>query len=263
MKNKAISLYEEGEKPGDIAQELDLPLSAVRIALKDHLKQEARAKVPDLREKGLTYAQISEETGLSTRTIWKVLKRQGLVTPAERHNLTQVQYADVRYRAFSGEPVADIAEDYGISESYVYKLSQGVLGAKQERLSEEAKKNISFLYLVKRTPAASIADMYNVSMNTVYRHRFRDPVLARRWHLDNALTFSTLKYRFQFRDTKVPKDTYWEVWKRYHEGAGESYEEIAEDVGLSSVQVESIAQVYTENAYRAAWDLFITERLEQ
>ena len=253
IKEKSAALFEQGKSPLEISQELDIPLRGVQRALEPLLHERAKARVPPLREEGLTYREICSETGLSQRTVWKILTREGLVEKSPGRKLGRDDQLEIKYRLFTGEEAEALAEEYGVSKSYVYTLGGGELGPSKSRLADSTKEEIARMYLVEGLTPAEISVRTGTSVNTVYAHRFRDPILFAEWHKGMGLTFDRIKGRFFFAG-KQRMSFFHEVW-RAHNRDKEAITSIAERTGVSLGIVRGIAKVETSSAYRAAWEL--------
>lgn len=257
IKEQAEELFAQGFSEAEIAEELDLPLRGVQRALTDFKRQIQKRKVLPLREAGDTYAQIAAKTGLSTRTVWKVLCKAGEVESRGPRKIDPQQKREIKYRVFVGDHHAEIAEEYGISVSYVYQIASGI-GSDGRSLDGDTKLAIAKDFLVDGLPASAIALRRDVSINTVYNHRFADPVLEVDWFMKHELTYSSQK-RFVFEDSTTPIQVYWAVWFAHHR-ENQTYETLAERMGISLNKVMDIAAIRTESAYRAAWEMRVKER---
>lgn len=257
IKTRAEELFAQGLSEAEVADEMDLPLRGVQRVLTDFKRQIQKRRVLPLREAGDTYAQISKKTGLSTRTIWQILSKAGEVESRGPKKIDPSQKREIKYRIFIGEHHADVAEDYGISVSYVYQIASGV-GTDGRSLDGDTCLAIAKDFLVEGMPTNAIALRRGVSINTVYNHRFADPMIEVEWFMKHELEYASAK-RFSFDDPGVPMSVYWAVWFAYHREK-QTYEALAERMGLSLNKVMDIAGIRTESAYRAAWELRVKER---
>lgn len=259
LRERVEAAYESGEPVEALAGQYGVPEHAIENIL-EHVRLAERKEVALRlrRDEGATYDAIAQETGLSTRTLYRLFAKEGLVDHGGRaERLTPEAREEIRYRRFAGEPVPDIAQEFGVSESHVYRLTQDVVGpSAQPQLSQSARDQIAHHFLVDRIPVVVLAEKFGVSETTVYAHRFKDPILHAEWHRVHGVQWEKVRLWCKFRDADSSVAEYQKVWVECHR-LGRTYAQIAEAYGWTEAKVRMVCTCATESAYRALWEVMV------
>jgi len=82
---------------------------------------------------GKNFSEIARELGVARNTVktkfWNYVENHPLAVPTDLWGITNKQVKEMVQRKDEGERVEDIAADFDISKSYVYKLIKGYRNA--------------------------------------------------------------------------------------------------------------------------------------
>ena len=257
LRQKIVEGYRDGEPAAALAERFELPEYAIDNMVEEIRLAERKQKALEMREAGETYQAISKKVGISTRTLYQLFSKKGMVEhTGSSLKLTEEERRAIRYRRFRGEDVSTLSEEFGVTESYIYRMTKDVVRPKdcQPRLPTATKEKIAQWYLVDRIPCPIIADRVGASLSTIYIHRFKDPILEAEWHRSRGITYEQVKRRFRFSSqSMLTRAQIQEIWVAYHRLAY-TMEDIAEKYGIGVSLVRSAVHVQTTSAYRAIWD---------
>ena len=248
-------LYRDGYTISEIALEVDYGETLVKHCLDDIFIEERDAELVALRKEDpdrWTYKALSEKFEISRTRVYEILCEAGLVTKQGGPKTTNRDRFEIKVRYAEGEDAGELAEEFGVSKSYIYKLGSQSAG-KKDRLSDRQKEEIARRCVInKEVPRHVAADM-GVGGSTAYLYRFPDPLKQPDFYSRHRYKLKNVREDWDFDDPENNIEDYHKAYRLYHE-EGMSQAKIREETDLTDKLIRSARKISTTDAYRAVWE---------
>lgn len=267
LRVRAIALRRQGKSPQEIADTMGISHAMVTMALKGTSlnPRDLAVQIQELKKQGLSYAKIAEVTQCSRNTVYEALARSGLVGHRDKEHpqqkLTEREKHFIRHRYSAGASAAELAKEYQVSKNHIFRVCRGVRDTeKNSKLKPSKIAEIKRLLNVVGLRPIQVSYRLNVSVPSVYKHQFYDPILeADKIPDEKGWTYVRKHY---LRDRATPVQKYWQCWMLFHEQKIPRTE-IAKALNVKLSFVKSATNVNNAAAYRAIWELRLKRQEEK